>query len=50
VTRDIARDEPITYRDVVVPHNRLADRLRAEQDQIFGNGRAAAAKSRRAVN
>jgi predicted homoserine dehydrogenase-like protein len=50
VTRDIARDEPITYRDVVVPHNRLADRLRAEQDQIFGNGRAAAAISRRAVN
>jgi predicted homoserine dehydrogenase-like protein len=50
VTRDIARDEPITYRDVVVPHNRLADRLRAEQDQIFGTGRAAAAISRRAVN
>ena len=43
LTRDIARDEPISYRDVVVPHNRLCDRLRAEQDQVFGNGALASA-------
>jgi predicted homoserine dehydrogenase-like protein len=47
LTRDIARDEPIAYRDVVVPRNRLSDRLRAEQDQVFGNGAVAAASKPR---
>jgi predicted homoserine dehydrogenase-like protein len=43
LTRDIARDEPIGYRDVVLPHNRLSDRLRAEQDRVFDNGAIAGA-------
>jgi predicted homoserine dehydrogenase-like protein len=32
---DIARDAVITYDDVVLPANRLADRLRAEQYRHF---------------
>lgn len=35
LTRDVARDWPITYDDVVVPEGRLADRLRAEQAAHF---------------
>jgi len=33
--RDIAKDAVITYDDVVLPPNRLADRLRAEQYRHF---------------
>jgi predicted homoserine dehydrogenase-like protein len=33
--RDIRKDEPIAYGDVEVPAGRLADELRAEQDQLF---------------
>ena len=33
--RDIAKDAVITYDDVELPPNRLADRLRAEQYQHF---------------
>jgi predicted homoserine dehydrogenase-like protein len=33
LTRDIPRDQPITYADVVPPPDRIADRLRAEQDE-----------------
>jgi predicted homoserine dehydrogenase-like protein len=33
--RDIKRDEAISYGDVVRPEGRLADRLRAEQDEYF---------------
>lgn len=35
LTRDIAKDEVISYADVQVPDGRLADRLRAEQDAMF---------------
>lgn len=34
--RDIAKDEAISYADVVVPEGRLCDELRAEQEQAFG--------------
>lgn len=35
LTRDIAKDEAISYADVTVPEGRLADQLRAEQDSTF---------------
>ena len=35
VKRDITKDTVLTYRDVVLPPNRLADRLRAEQYRHF---------------
>jgi len=35
LTKDIAKDSVITYDDVILPKNRLADRLRAEQYQHF---------------
>ncbi|HYO85522.1 MAG TPA: NAD(P)-dependent oxidoreductase [Dermatophilaceae bacterium] len=35
LTRDVAKDEVISYADVMVPQGRLADRLRAEQDETF---------------
>ena len=35
--RDMAVDEPIGYADVLVPENRLCDRLRAEQVERFGD-------------
>ncbi|MDO5698700.1 MAG: SAF domain-containing protein [Dermatophilus congolensis] len=35
LTRDIAKDEAISYADVTVPEGRLADKLRAEQDEMF---------------
>lgn len=34
--RDIARDQAVTYDDVVLPEGRVADRLRAEQIAHFG--------------
>ena len=34
--RDVAKDSVLTYDDVILPHNRLCDRLRAEQDVYFG--------------
>ncbi len=33
--RDVAKDAPITYDDVVIPPDRLCDALRAEQDKLF---------------
>ncbi len=36
LTRDIARDAPITYDDVELPADRLVDRLRIEQVERFG--------------
>ena len=33
--RDVAQDEVITYDDVDLPPGRLADRLRAEQYELF---------------
>jgi len=34
--RDLARDEVLTYADVERPPGRLCDKLRAEQDHLFG--------------
>ncbi len=39
--RDIRKDEVVSYDDVILPEDRLIDRLRAEQDRLFF-GRAAA--------
>ena len=36
MTRDVAKDEVLTYADVEVPEGRVSDRLRAEQDARFG--------------
>jgi len=36
LTRDIPKDEPISYRDVRLPKGRLCDSLREEQVQHFG--------------
>ncbi len=41
--RDIAKDQPISYRDVELPAGRLCDQLRAEQAAHFGGARRAAA-------
>jgi len=35
LTRDIPKDAVLTYDDVALPPNRLADRLRAEQYRHF---------------
>ena len=35
VKRDIAKDQPISYRDVELPKGRLCDQLRAEQSAHF---------------
>ncbi len=35
--RDIPKDQPIRYADVVLPPGRLCDALRAEQDAYFGS-------------
>ena len=35
LTRDVAKDDVITYDDVSLPPNRLADQLRAEQYRHF---------------
>lgn len=36
LVRDVARDEVLRYDDVVLPEGRLIDRLRAEQERVFG--------------
>jgi predicted homoserine dehydrogenase-like protein len=35
LTRDIKKDEALSYDDVEVPHGRTVDRLRREQDEYF---------------
>lgn len=35
LTRDVAKDEAITYADVTLPPDRLCDRLRVEQEERF---------------
>ena len=35
--RDIAKDAVLTYDDVELPPNRLADKLRAEQYEYFAD-------------
>ena len=37
LTRDIRKDQAITYADVKLPPRRLCDKLRTEQDTFFGN-------------
>jgi predicted homoserine dehydrogenase-like protein len=36
--RDLGRDDVLTYDDVEIPAGRLIDRLRTEQDALFGEG------------
>jgi predicted homoserine dehydrogenase-like protein len=33
--RDVAKDQILTYDDVAMPHGRLCDKLRAEQEAVF---------------
>ncbi len=40
---DVPKDQPISYRDVEVPKDRLCDKLRAEQTAYFEEKRPAAA-------
>jgi predicted homoserine dehydrogenase-like protein len=35
MVRSVARDAVLRYGDVQLPHGRLIDRLRAEQDRTF---------------
>jgi predicted homoserine dehydrogenase-like protein len=35
LTRDIPKDQPLTYSDVVLPEGRLVDRLKGDQDKMF---------------
>ena len=35
VTRNIKKDEPLTYGDVTLPSGRLCDKLRGEQNDHF---------------
>ncbi len=35
MARAVSKDTPITYADVILPKNRLADKLRGEQEQVF---------------
>ena len=43
--RDIAKDHPVSYRDVELPKDRLCDRLRAEQTQHFAAASRAVANA-----
>jgi predicted homoserine dehydrogenase-like protein len=36
LTRDVAKDEVLTYDDVTLPPGRLVDQLREEQEKLFG--------------
>lgn len=48
--RDVAKDAVLTYDDVELPHGRLCDQLRAEQDiHFFGSSMAEAAHPNRVV-
>lgn len=33
--RDVPKDQVLTYDDVILPADRLCDRLRSEQNQLF---------------
>jgi predicted homoserine dehydrogenase-like protein len=37
LTKDILRDQVITYKDVILPKERFVDALRLEQDKYFGS-------------
>lgn len=41
--RDIPKDQVLTYDDVELPHNRLSDKLRWEQNAYFAPGKTLAA-------
>ncbi len=34
LVKDISKDQPISYNDVIIPKNRLSDKLRKEQDKL----------------
>jgi predicted homoserine dehydrogenase-like protein len=36
LVRDVVRDQTLTYDDVELPPDRLIDRLRTQQDEVFG--------------
>ena len=44
--RDVPKDQPIGYRDVELPRDRLCDKLRAEQTAYFEEKRPAVAAVR----
>jgi predicted homoserine dehydrogenase-like protein len=44
--RDVPKDQPIRYADVVLPEGRLCDKLRAEQNAYFGSAVSAQPLSR----
>lgn len=44
--RDVPKDQPIRYADVVLPEGRLCDKLRAEQNVYFGSAVSAQPLSR----
>jgi predicted homoserine dehydrogenase-like protein len=35
VKRDVPKDQPLSYDDIDLPHGRLCDKLREEQNQHF---------------
>jgi predicted homoserine dehydrogenase-like protein len=37
LTRDVPKDQVLTYDDVLIPEGRLSDRLRKEQNKHFFN-------------
>jgi len=37
VKRDLRIDQPVTYDDIILPQDRLSDKLRKEQNHLFGN-------------
>ena len=37
VKRDLRIDQPVTYDDIILPQDRLGDKLRKEQNHLFGN-------------
>jgi predicted homoserine dehydrogenase-like protein len=49
LTRNIAKDEVLTRDDLVLPENRVCDRLRTEQDALFGRRDVAAQSTRPAT-
>jgi predicted homoserine dehydrogenase-like protein len=36
VKRDLRIDQPVTYDDIILPQDRLSDKLRKEQNHLFG--------------
>jgi len=45
LVRDISKDQPIRYADVMLPTGRVCDKLRAEQDAYFSGAASRASRS-----